>query len=319
MKTIYTLFIILFSWSAFAAGQGASGATWKKAHSGSMDYLIYVPLGGKPASLMVSLHGCTQKAEDLAELGNWEETAEERGMIVVLPQVPDGGVILGCWDYYGKDQNENNRDNAPLVALTEALLADGSLNIVKSEVYISGLSSGAAQAALVGCLRPDLFVGVGVNSGPAIGTDISDISAPRIAAEDVMQFCQQLAGAHSADLANQRVSILYDDHDPLVNPEHSALMSAALQKLYETKSENVLDMNSLKGPNLKGHGAVYRDALGRPRVSVIVNEGLGHAWASGKGSGSTQRYVNPNSVNYPAYLADFFSSGSSRRMWPVGD
>ena len=73
-------------------------------------------------SLMVNLHGCSQKAEDLKKDGNWETTADDYNMIVALPKVPNGGVIAGCWDYYGADHTESNRHNIAIIKLVKALL-----------------------------------------------------------------------------------------------------------------------------------------------------------------------------------------------------
>ncbi|MBY0413924.1 MAG: hypothetical protein K2Q18_07150, partial [Bdellovibrionales bacterium] len=48
-------------------------------------YLPKTPKAGKRA-LMVNLHGCAQKAEDLKKDGNWDATADDYNMIVALPK-----------------------------------------------------------------------------------------------------------------------------------------------------------------------------------------------------------------------------------------
>lgn len=312
MKKQITLLILsaFFSVTTFAA----YSAKWQKAQGSGLDYLIYVPQASveKPPSLMISLHGCTQHAEDLAELANWEETADANNMIVVLPNVPNGGVVLGCWDYYGKDHTEKNRHNGPLIALTESLLTISKLKIDKTKVFISGLSSGSGEAAILGCMRPDLFSGVALNSGPAVGSEQSEVSYPRITQDEVTEFCTSLAGTRAKYFSKQILSVIVSDQDYIVNPQHSVLSINAMQKIYQTSASQDLDLTKLKGANTQGHGQVFQDAQKQTRVSYIVNKGLGHAWASGKGPGRADRYVNPASINYPAYLADLFGSKKTR-------
>ena len=281
---------------------------WKKSHDAGLDYFIYVPQNSSAQnfSLMISLHGCTQHAEDLAELANWEKTADANNMIVVLPNVPNGGVVLGCWDYYGKDHNEKNRHNGPLINLTESLIANTDLKIDKSKVFISGLSSGAGEAAVLGCMRPDLFSGVGINSGPAAGTEQKEVYAPNSSVDDVKNFCQSVAGDHVAGFSKQLFSVIVSDQDFIVNTQHATLAVSAMEKIYQASETANLNLDTLDGANKKGQGKIYLDADKHARISYIINNGLGHAWASGKGPGRTDRYVNPNSIDYPAYLANFF-------------
>jgi poly(3-hydroxybutyrate) depolymerase len=307
MKTQIKILSLLFIISQITF---AESLNWQKANSAGMDYLIYVPRNRSELklSLMVSLHGCAQHAEDLAQLANWESAAESNNMIVVLPKVPNGGVVLGCWDYYGKDHTEKNRHNGPLISLTESLIADAHLKVDSSKVFISGLSSGSGEAAILGCMRPDLFSGVGLNSGPAAGTEKSELNLPNSTNEDVAKFCKGLAGPREKYFEHQITSVILGNQDFIVNPKHSDLTIGAMQLIYKTASSKELDLATLSGANKQGHGMLYLNQQKQTRISFIVNNGLGHAWASGKGTGSTDHYVNPNSINYPAYLADLFGN-----------
>jgi poly(3-hydroxybutyrate) depolymerase len=284
---------------------------WQKTKFEDMDYFLYVPASRKSygRGLVVALHGCSQPAEDLRDLGNWEEAAENFAMIVALPVVPNGGVMLGCWDYYGKAHDENSRHSAPLIALTEHLKSQKALLIDPTRIAAAGLSSGSAQAMLLGCLRPDLFSGLGLNAGPAIGTESTELRRPRIGSKDVARFCLDLSGQRATHFRRQKTSIIVGDHDFAVNPEYSHLIVQAMQEIYDSQTKNPLDLSSLKGSNKKGQGFVLLDGSSRERVSLIENEGLGHAWPAGTesppGFFSTRRFVNSHSINYPDYLGRF--------------
>lgn len=304
MFRLTLLFIFLVSVTTLAAQskwQSMTGAD-------GINYFIYIPekVSNQKSSLMIGLHGCSQHAEDLVSLANWESAADQYNMIVVLPNVPNGGVVLGCWDYYGHDHNESNRHNAALIRLTEGLIKNEKLNIDSKSVFITGLSSGSGEAAVLGCLRPDLFVGVGLNSGPALGTDKNSLFNPNTTADQVAQFCTELAGPRANYLQQQLLSVVVSDKDFIVSPEHSKISVQAMQKVYHAETSESFDLKTLQGPNTNGVGSVYKDANQKERISYIINFGLGHAFPSGKGPGRTEKYINPNSINYPLYLAQFF-------------
>lgn len=77
----------------------ASG-TWTTSTIAGMSVRLYVPESA-PAleegrALMIGLHGCVQSASVLQQAGNWQATADAYGMVVALPDAPNGGVLLGC-------------------------------------------------------------------------------------------------------------------------------------------------------------------------------------------------------------------------------
>lgn len=83
----------------------------------------------------------------------------------------------------------------------------------------------------------------------------------------------------------------------------------AMAEIYLTTGRASFNLKNLEGPNTKGTGTLLLDGERQPRISIIMNSGLGHAWPSGKDSATKKRtfkYINPHSVNYPLYLGEFF-------------
>ena len=304
--------LIIFGHVSFAFSAGE----WMREKENQVEYWIYRPQAVAP-SLMISLHGCAQTADDLKSAANWEAAAERFGMTVVLPYVPNGGVYIGCWNFYGRDQTESNKANGPLIRLTEALLKRLDLQIDPNNVFVSGLSSGAAQAMLLGCLRPDLFRGVGLAAGPVVGSAVSDLfGRPQITGAEAAQFCLELAGSRAAFFQKQTTSIIFDEYDSSVNPLHSGMALEAMRLIYGgTLSAIALDLTKLEGLNTNGKGTLLVDAQSRVRLSYIMNAGLGHAWPAGarpsSANGSSRArssapYINAKSIDYPAYLGQLF-------------
>lgn len=87
----------------------ATAGTWTARTAGGMTTQLYVPSTaatlGTGRALMVNLHGCVQTSAALRDGGNWAATADARGMVVAIPAAPNGGVLLGCWDYYDSNHS----------------------------------------------------------------------------------------------------------------------------------------------------------------------------------------------------------------------
>ena len=311
MKFVILSLLLGLAWPA-QAGE------WKSRQVGRMETLVYHPTD-KPGtrerrSLMISLHGCDQSPETLQKHGNWEAAADEGGMLVALPRVPEGGVIMGCWDYYGADHKVTNRHNKDLIDLAETLVADKELRIDPSRVYVSGLSSGGGEAMVLACLRPDLFSGVGLSSAPGIGTGIADLHQARLDVNEAVRLCTELAGDHKAGFATQSAAIITGDNDYLVNPGHSELNRDVFRKLYGADREIQVDPKSLPGTRTAGEAHMYFPGAQGPggyRVAHIVNSGLGHAWPAGQGGSATQ-FVAKDSVNFPLFLVRYFAQNHTQ-------
>ncbi len=261
-------------------------------------------------SLMVNLHGCSQKAEDLKKDGNWETTADDYNMIVALPKVPNGGVIAGCWDYYGADHTENNRHNVAIIKLVKALLLKKELDIDPGQVYLSGLSSGGGQTMVLGCLVPEIFAGIGINAGPSTGTTSAEISKPKTSLETMLSTCKNLGKNKEEFFATQLTSIIYGNNDYIVNTAFNTFNAEIMSSLYGAHTKSAFDLKTLEGANKEGTGALWSDSQG-PRVSLIMNTNLGHNWPAGQG-GNGGNFISKKSLNYPNYLARFFYANNRR-------
>ena len=261
-------------------------------------------------ALMVNLHGCSQKAEDLKKDGNWENTADDYNMIVALPKVPNGGVIAGCWDYYGADHTMNNRHNAPLIKLVQALLTKTELNIDAAQVYLSGLSSGGGETMVLGCMVPEMFAGIGINAGPSTGTSSNEISRPKTSYESMLAACKKLGSGKEEFFKNQLTSIIYGNNDFIVNTAFNTNNAEIMRTIYGANNKSTFDTKKLAGTNTEGTGSLWSDDKG-PRVSLIMNTNLGHNWPAGQG-GNGGAFINKKSINYPDYLAKFFFTNNRR-------
>lgn len=292
---------------------GPGQATWQGETIAGMSTRLYTPAGAVPAGgrgLMVVLHGCAQSNTAIGDSGNWGDTADRFQWVIAAPNAPGGGVLAGCWDYYGTSQSRTNKFNDDVLSLVQDLLARPNLGIDPNQVYVAGLSSGASQAMVLGCLAPDVFAGVGINAGPTVGTTSGQIGSVATSKASAVALCQQLAGSHAADFSTQLTSIVYGDNDYTVATGYNTLNAQVMAQLYGASGPAAFSTAGLPGANPAGQGSAYDDAQG-PRVRLILNTGLGHNWPSGAGTGSAP-FVKANSIDYPEELASFFSTHNRR-------
>lgn len=299
MFRFFSVFLfILFSHQTFA--------NWQEVESESISYWRYIPKKSKSArSLIVALHGCAQKNHHLKDAGNLEIFAEMTGSILALPQVPRGGVIAGCWDFYGTDHTRENRYHAALLSMIDELTKNTELLIDFSKVYVSGISSGAGEALVLACLAPHKIAGVALVAGVALGHEARDISKAKIEATESRATCEQLAGEYQSQLSNLKVSIIYGSEDRLVDHNHSKLIAEMFEGMRRDVKKVEADLMKYSGTNSKGNETLYSEE-GKVFMSLIENTGLGHAWPSGV-EGKKTPFVSQHSIDYPLYLMQFFS------------
>lgn len=290
---------------------------WKQETIEGLKVNLYYPKNllksdGNTNALMVNLHGCSQKADDLKNDGNWETVADDYNMIVALPFVPNGGKYSGCWDYYGADHTRSNRDNVYLIKMVQNLLKRSDLKLDENQVYVSGLSSGGGESLVLGCLAPDLFAGIGLNAGPTIGTSAFEIGSAPTKFDTYLKNCKDLATTNKVDqyLKTQLTSIIYGNNDFVVNTKHDLTNADLMSNIYGANTKTSFDTKKLEGSYTDGTGTLYSDAIG-PRISLIMNTNLGHNWPAGQG-GNGGNFVNKKSINYPRYITKFFFENNRR-------
>ncbi len=290
---------------------GAFSGTWSTEYSiSSLDTVhIYVPStspveNGKRA-LMISLHGCASSSTEMKNSGGWKSIADEMGMVVALPDVPGGGIFTDCWDYYGVSHTRYNKYNNDLIALVNELKSRASLNIDSDQVYITGFSSGATQASVVGCLAPDIFAGVGSHSGPGFGTSSNQFGSvpPSYSELDMADRCESFAGSNSGDLDSQIYSTAHGSSDYNVSPGYNSTGAEIMTLVYGASNQG-----SSQSIGSGGTEVIFSDAEG-PRVSRVTVSGLGHAWAS---SGGGFGYFSNTKIDYPDYVTRWFFENNRR-------
>lgn len=309
---IFRWLMILFLMSATASHVAAG--SWQNGQSlgGFSSVNVYTPSSYSPVgpeasrSLLIVLHGCTQ-AISAYNTANLEDAAEAYGMVIAVPdaQHKEG---FSCWAYWSNSNSgtpsRSKLDYENLIQLAQQMTGDTTRLIDVNQVYLAGLSSGAAFANTTACLAPDIFAGMGVSAGPSIGTSSSG-ALGSCESTNVASRCLNYAGSYASHLNTQIASVAQADDDATVSTCYNTQNANGLASVY--------GVSQLPGTNALGSGAnTATESLWQDnRVSMVwFHGGVGHAWSGG--SGASGSYVSGNSINYASYLGEFFANNNQR-------
>ena len=253
-------------------------------------YKLYVPPGrdGRPAPLVVMLHGCKQDPDDFAAGTAMNEAARERGFLVLYPAQSQQANPSRCWNWFKHNHQERDRGEPRLIAgMTRDVMKRHDVD--PRRVYVAGLSAGGAMAAIVGAAYPDLYGAVGVPSGLAAG-----------AATDLKGALQAMkTGAAAARACKSPPTIVFHgDGDTIVHPVNGEQVVAARAGQADALIESAV---SAGGRRYSTH--TYREPGGRVVAEHWVIHGAGHAWAGGSARGT---YTDPKGPDATAEMLRFF-------------
>ncbi len=162
---------------------------------------------GTGKSLLIVLHGCVQPINNYLT-AKLEDAAEAHGMVIALPDAMNKAGY-SCWSYWQGTVSRTSGDYKNLISLANTLSGDSSRSIDPDQVYIAGLSSGAAMSAQTACLAPDIFAGVAPSAGPTIGTSSNGAitTCETVSTSTFKSRCEGYAGSAKSHFATQIAAI----------------------------------------------------------------------------------------------------------------
>ena len=291
--------------------------------AGTRLYKLYIPSGyiGQEVPLVVMLHGCTQNPNDIAAGTRMNALAEEHVFLVAYPAQTQGANMQKCWNWFKASDQQRGQGEPSLVAGITRQIID-EFNVADSRVYVAGMSSGGAMAAIVGEAYPDLYAAIGVHSGLAPGAahDLpSAFAAMRQGGPATPRRDIPTATASGRSARIVPVIVFHGDRDTTVHLrnadyllEHYRVAKTAGASSKGETSGSTPRGTVRQGQVPGGHAytrATYRDASGRAIVERWTVHGLEHAWSGGSFSGS---YTDPKGPDASAEMMRFFNQHPQR-------
>jgi poly(hydroxyalkanoate) depolymerase family esterase len=266
--------------------------------AGTRSYKLYIPSSyrGQALPLVLMLHGCTQDPDDFAAGTRMNHLADAQGCMVLYPAQSPGANPQRCWNWFKDgDQRRDGGEPALLAGMTRETVSRYALDLRR--IYIGGLSSGGAMAAILGATHPDLYAAVGIHSGLPAG-----------AARDLPSaFAAMRQGSEGFGSAGFRVPtiVFHGDRDTTVHPRNGELVIA--QAAVGAGTGEKPRVSTQRGQVPGGHAytrAVYHDPDGVVFMEHWLIHGAGHAWAGGSQVGS---YTDPKGPDAAREMLRFFS------------
>lgn len=259
---------------------------------------------GNGRALLIVLHGCTQSITAFAG-AKLEVAAETHGMVVAVPDAMHKAGF-SCWNYWDATKSRSHQDYAKLISLANTLSGDAARNIDPNQVYIAGLSSGAAFASQTACLAPHVFAGVAPSAGPAIGTGSNGaFSLENVSPATFKSRCESYAGTFKPHLATQMAVVAHGTSDTTVPQGYNEISANGFANVYGVaKLSGTSTVQDAPGKTAELHR--WQDG----RVAMLWLNGLSHAWSGGTGASGS--YVGANSINFADFIGGWFAQHNTR-------
>lgn len=268
---------------------------------GTRPYKLYIPGGytGQAIPLIIMLHGCSQNAIDFSIGTQMNLLAEETPFLVAYPEQGNSANSSKCWNWFQPtNQQRNTGEPSLIVGITQQIMRDYRVDIQR--VYIAGLSSGGAMAAILAATYPDLYAAVGVHSGLAYGSAHDLPSAFAAMSQGTSQPARQIKQPIP-------LIIFHGDRDTTVAPINAdILLDQWLQATYRgqtSKPAVIVERGQMQ------HGYAYTRSLygnmsGQAFIEKWVVHQAGHAWFGGNPRGS---YTDSHGPDASSEMLRFFN------------
>jgi poly(hydroxyalkanoate) depolymerase family esterase len=264
--------------------------------AGSRTYRLFIPsrYREQPLPLVVMLHGCTQSPDDFAAGTRMNVLAEQQNCFVAYPAQPRQANQAKCWNWFRKGDQQRGRGEPSLIAgITRQIMDDYSVD--RTRVYVSGLSAGAAAAAIMGATYNDVYAAIGIHSGLACGA-ASDLPSALVAMRQGGSDTKVVSGDRPAVPA----IIFHGDRDTTVHPNNGGQILEQSLGMMDTQKK--VHRGQVPG----GHAytrTILSDASGRGMLEHWNIHGAGHAWSGGSPAGS---YTDPRGPDATREMLRFF-------------
>ena len=240
------------------------------------------------------MHGSTQTAADFAAGTELNVLADRIGAYVLYPEQSPLKNHLRSWNWFRSENQTRDGEVAAILDLVESVSAGHPID--RSRIFVVGISSGAAMAAILAEQAPDVFAGAGIVAG--VPLHVSHNVSSALAAMRGETDAPSLTRPAGKRYGRMRVTIWTGTEDTVVAPDNAWALARQFCELFNLDPARS-ETQHQEGARIER----WRDALGRVRIELRELEGIGHAWSGGSDRGS---YTQPGPSASIEILKFFF-------------
>lgn len=263
-------------------------------------YQLYVPAKAdkqRALPLVVVIHGCLQNAADMAVGTGWNNLADQQGFVVLYPNQTPGQHKLNCWNWFSPgNQARGQGEPAAIVAAINEIRR--LKRIDPTQIFVAGMSSGAATTATLLSCYPELFRAGAIHSGPAYGLVKDENEALQLLSLGPLGFKRQ--GPCEPEKYTGRVMVIHGALDNVVNPLNAVRV---ITEFIPNATSRETSLSMPFGQLSTSRVDYFVDK--KLRGSLISVAGLGHQWSGGR---KELPFNNPFGPNATELMWTFFKS-----------
>ncbi len=286
-----------------AAAAAPPGERTERAYPGGYRAIQYTPAAldrSRPAPLFVMVHGCNTTAEEQEAANELNEQAERDGFVVLYPDHDRRTALhaIGCWNFE-TDTSRASPDPAAIAAMVTDAIGRASPRIDPDRVYLSGMSSGAMMAGIVGTTHPELFAAIHMNAGCAYRAVTCAFMPPSRDTEELAREARATMGERRRVVP---VLVTHGDQDGTVPPSHAPQVVEQWRM-----TNNLTASGGTAGPIAAAPTRTREDAPAGRRTSLVEQydvrgctilerwtiRGMDHFWPGGSTDPASAPFTDP--------------------------
>jgi feruloyl esterase len=265
---------------------------------GNLRMYYFLPDSLVQKKLVVVLHGCSQTAQSCAQQTGWNDLARAQGFALLYPEQDLLNNVNTCFNWFNPEDQDTASGEA---ASIRSMMVWMKKRYALEEVYVTGLSAGAAMANILMVNFPRLITKGALFAGGPYGAASSALDAPKAMNGKVTKTPQQWAElARNANPgyngAYPQVAIFQGTGDMVVNKNNAYELVKQWTALHQidTVADAVI-ANYWNNPRITRK--IYTDSSAHVPVQLMLFSKLSHALP-----------VDPNGVHYRGGKTGMFAT-----------
>ncbi len=266
-----------------------------------------------PYPLVVAIHGCLQNAAEYAISTDWNKLADRYGFMVLYPEQNPHNNLMNCYNWMGKWWDKSNMqrgqgENGSIMQMVKYL--QNKYPIDRSKIFVTGLSAGAVQTAIMLATWPDVFAGGAILAGVPFLCAEGLTKAMKCMKEGRQKRAKEWANLVQKGFKNHqgnypKVAIWHGLKDEVVHPKNVSEL---------VKQWGQIHFNRVPVPKSVKNGGIKRSVYCKNQKPVLESyeiDQMGHAIAVDPG----EKIDQGGAANRFSQSVGIFSSYHIARFW----